>query len=109
MLHSMFEKAGRAPFAINLPTDSAEEPITLFNGRVLLNILPTFRNPLRWEKSECLWRCFVGFNIQFTLNEHFVVTVFMNTKECLVKIYQFAMQMEKVVRIATECWQKSAL
>jgi hypothetical protein len=26
MLHSMFEKAGRAPFAINLPTDSAEEP-----------------------------------------------------------------------------------
>ena len=22
----MFEKAGRAPFAINLPTDSAEEP-----------------------------------------------------------------------------------
>jgi hypothetical protein len=30
MLHSMFEKAGRAPFAINLPTDSAEELIWLF-------------------------------------------------------------------------------
>ena len=33
MLHSMFEKAGRAPFAINLPTDSAEEPYFLHHHR----------------------------------------------------------------------------